>query len=206
MPERIKIAAVGCGGMGRRHLNGMAALYKSSQQNLELAANPLLDRLPARLHVDAVDPSRMPNGDTVEQRLADILKTGVVIEISLASQHLPTLEKSMRDIGMPANATHKGKKLTGKGVVIGIIDDGCPFAHQDFLVNTGSAAAPVYRARTMALWDQTMAPTPTMPTGRRSRPPDQACHAAQPRAAPNHASVSRREKRCVSASHMEGEL
>ena len=128
---------------------------------LELAANPLLDRLPARLHVDAVDPSRMPNGDTVEQRLADILKTGVVIEISLASQHLPTLEKSMRDIGMPANATHKGKKLTGKGVVIGIIDDGCPFAHQDFLVNTGSAAAPVYRARTMALWDQTMAPTPT---------------------------------------------
>jgi predicted dehydrogenase len=38
MPERIRIAAVGCGGMGRRHLNGMAALYKSSQSNLELVA------------------------------------------------------------------------------------------------------------------------------------------------------------------------
>lgn len=38
MAERIKIAAVGCGGMGRRHLNGMAALYASSRCNLELVA------------------------------------------------------------------------------------------------------------------------------------------------------------------------
>src|SRR5437867_724806 len=38
MAERIKIAAVGCGGMGRRHLNGMAALYQSSRCNLELVA------------------------------------------------------------------------------------------------------------------------------------------------------------------------
>ena len=30
MAERVKYAAVGCGGMGRRHLNGMAALYKRS--------------------------------------------------------------------------------------------------------------------------------------------------------------------------------
>lgn len=44
MPERIKIAAVGCGGMGRRHLNGMAALYGSSQRNLELAAVCDLDQ------------------------------------------------------------------------------------------------------------------------------------------------------------------
>lgn len=38
MPDRIKYAAVGCGGMGRRHLNGMAALYKSSQPTMELVA------------------------------------------------------------------------------------------------------------------------------------------------------------------------
>jgi predicted dehydrogenase len=36
--ERVKYAAVGCGGMGRRHLNGAAALAKSSQYNFELAA------------------------------------------------------------------------------------------------------------------------------------------------------------------------
>ena len=38
MSEYIKIAAVGCGGMGRRHLNGMAALYASGFRNLELVA------------------------------------------------------------------------------------------------------------------------------------------------------------------------
>src|SRR4051812_41216149 len=38
MTERIKYAAVGCGGMGRRHLRGMAALQASSFANLELVA------------------------------------------------------------------------------------------------------------------------------------------------------------------------
>src|SRR5258708_30607019 len=38
MAERIKYAAVGCGGMGRRHLRGMAALQKASFCNLELVA------------------------------------------------------------------------------------------------------------------------------------------------------------------------
>jgi len=38
MPERIKLAAVGCGGMGRRHLRGMAALYASTSCNVELVA------------------------------------------------------------------------------------------------------------------------------------------------------------------------
>jgi len=38
MADKITMAAVGCGGMGRRHLNGMAALYGSSQQNVELVA------------------------------------------------------------------------------------------------------------------------------------------------------------------------
>jgi len=38
MAPRIKYAAVGCGGMGRRHLRGMAALYGSSRCNLELVA------------------------------------------------------------------------------------------------------------------------------------------------------------------------
>lgn len=129
---------------------------------VELFKNPALDRIPARLMVDAADPSLMPDGDTVEQRLADLLATKIVIEIALASQHSPLRETAMADIGMPPNATYKGKKLTGKGVVIGIIDDGCPFAHHDFLEKrTGNSAAPPYRARTVALWDQS---TPAAPS------------------------------------------
>lgn len=38
MTERIKIGLVGCGGMGRRHLRGIASLYGSSFSNVELAA------------------------------------------------------------------------------------------------------------------------------------------------------------------------
>lgn len=36
--ERTKIAIVGCGGMGRRHLTGLAALYRSDFPNVELVA------------------------------------------------------------------------------------------------------------------------------------------------------------------------
>ena len=38
MPERLSIALIGCGGMGRRHLRGMAHLAKSSSANVELVA------------------------------------------------------------------------------------------------------------------------------------------------------------------------
>ena len=38
MPERIKLALIGCGGMGRRHLRGITRLSQSSLANLELVA------------------------------------------------------------------------------------------------------------------------------------------------------------------------
>src|SRR5512138_438433 len=36
--DRVPIAIVGCGGMGRRHLTGVAALYKSDFRNVDLLA------------------------------------------------------------------------------------------------------------------------------------------------------------------------
>ncbi len=38
MSERVKLALVGCGGMGRRHLRGIATLAGSSHANIELVA------------------------------------------------------------------------------------------------------------------------------------------------------------------------
>jgi predicted dehydrogenase len=38
MSERVKLAIVGCGGMGRRHLRGLAALAGSPHANVELVA------------------------------------------------------------------------------------------------------------------------------------------------------------------------
>jgi hypothetical protein len=42
MSERIKYVAVGCGGMQRRHLRGMAALQRSSFGNLMIEAAALV--------------------------------------------------------------------------------------------------------------------------------------------------------------------
>src|SRR5687767_12195018 len=52
MSERIALAIVGCGGMGRRHLRGMAKLYGSSLCNLELAAVCDLNEANANLLAD----------------------------------------------------------------------------------------------------------------------------------------------------------
>ena len=38
MAERVKLALVGCGGMGRRHLAGLAELHRSDFSNVELVA------------------------------------------------------------------------------------------------------------------------------------------------------------------------
>src|SRR6185503_6409817 len=52
MAARIKLAAVGCGGMGRRHLRGMAALYASTRCNVELVAVCDLQQAQADLLAD----------------------------------------------------------------------------------------------------------------------------------------------------------
>jgi predicted dehydrogenase len=55
MASRIKYAAVGCGGMGRRHLRGMAELYKSAQCNMELVAACDLKEEQANLLADEAE-------------------------------------------------------------------------------------------------------------------------------------------------------
>jgi hypothetical protein len=127
----------------------------------EFRNNKALTQIPAYLNVDAADPARMPDGESVEDRLGKILGTGLVEGIALAGQHGPLRAESLGDIGMPIARTYKGKRLTGAGVVVGIIDDGCAFANQDFLRNVGSSTNPLYQARTVRLWDQATPPTPT---------------------------------------------
>jgi phage tail-like protein len=50
--ELVKYAAVGCGGMGRRHLRGMARLYQSSMCNMELVACCDLNQENANFYAD----------------------------------------------------------------------------------------------------------------------------------------------------------
>ena len=52
MAERVKIAIVGCGGMGRRHLAGLAELARSDHNNVDLVAVCDLNRQNADQRVD----------------------------------------------------------------------------------------------------------------------------------------------------------
>jgi predicted dehydrogenase len=72
---RVRYAAVGCGGMGRRHLRGMAALAASSQQNVELAAVCDLRREQADLLADEAAEllgSRPPVFTNLEQMVREL--------------------------------------------------------------------------------------------------------------------------------------
>lgn len=137
-----------------------------------------LRRVPGRLLVDPFDPGLVvverratpvlrDDGERLTVRLHELLGKKCVGRLALAAQHLPCLDVAVggepgvpAGIGVPADRkytspTHGTRKLTGKGVVVGIIDDGCPFAHHDFVRNRGSRRHPKYRSRVVRLWDQT---------------------------------------------------
>ncbi|MCC7367019.1 MAG: Gfo/Idh/MocA family oxidoreductase [Chloroflexi bacterium] len=79
MAPRVKYAAVGCGGMGRRHLRGMAELYRSSQCNMELVAVCDLKAEQANLLADEA-----------EQLLGT--RPGVFTDIAQMAREMPELE------------------------------------------------------------------------------------------------------------------
>src|SRR5262249_13377487 len=77
-------------------------------------------------------------------------KKELIKRMSLGGMISPCFEgAAFKDIDMPPNRKLNGIDIDGKGVVIGIIDDGCAFAHPDFLVPSTKQSRIVY------LWDQT---------------------------------------------------
>ena len=62
----------------------------------------------------------------------------------------PCRAGTLRDIGLPADRKVQNTKCDGRGVVIGIIDDGCAFANWNFI--NGHR-----KSRLRYLWDQSNA-------------------------------------------------
>lgn len=98
-------------------------------------------------------------------------KKGLIKRISLGNMLRPCFQgDSFKDIDMPAQRKVNGITVDGGGVVIGIVDDGCAFAHLDFLKPGTTQSRIVY------LWDQTPEPKPaskgwTVPPGFTSTAP-----------------------------------
>lgn len=64
-------------------------------------------------------------------------------------------------VDVQLNSSYEGNALTGNGVVVGIIDDGCALAHCDFL-KPRAANSPA-ESRIRYLWDQGGADNPPLP-------------------------------------------
>jgi predicted dehydrogenase len=86
MVARVKYAAVGCGGMGRRHLRGMAALYGSARANMELVACCDLKREQAELLADEAKellgtrPRVFTDLETMVREVPDLQAADVTVE------------------------------------------------------------------------------------------------------------------------------
>ncbi|MEO8132971.1 MAG: S8 family serine peptidase [Betaproteobacteria bacterium] len=116
----------------------------------EFAINPKLQTIPCRIELFAGDPSKTSKETLLEQLLLDISNSGNFLRMRMAVPHGKCLERSLATLDLPLNNDFRQAHLTGKDIVIGIIDDGCAFAHPDFLAITGTA----YKSRLLTLWDQ----------------------------------------------------
>jgi predicted dehydrogenase len=83
MAERIPIAGIGCGGMGRRHLRGMARLDSSSLGNVELVAVCDLSAGNANFLADEARASGVQPEVTLEEGRRDLALTYAPFESGL---------------------------------------------------------------------------------------------------------------------------
>ena len=94
--------------------------------------------------------------------IGDVAKRDGLASIELTRRQVPRLHVSMPATGaatLRTGAAPAWTGLTGKGVIVGIIDDGLDFRHRDFRSTDGST-------RLLALWDQRASGTSgQVPTG-----------------------------------------
>jgi subtilisin family serine protease len=103
---------------------------------------------------DAIVTGRIPL-ERIEAVRADLNVLSLKAGLTLA----PKLEATTREVGLqeprpPVDYVSTG----GEGVIVGIIDYGCDFAHLNFRRDDGST-------RLLALWDQNGRPSPSSPFG-----------------------------------------
>ena len=96
--------------------------------------------------------ARVPLGQL--ERLAQM---SGVITVAAAEPMRPALDRSVADIRADAvwKLRYRGLPITGRGVLIGIVDTGIDWRHPDFWDDAG-------RSRIVALWDQTTDGAPPM--------------------------------------------
>jgi hypothetical protein len=141
-----------------------AALQWLQRLGLEVASSYFDRRLPAsstaRIAVRSDRPEQLfRTGEALLDKLADLLaQGGGALHLELPGGAQPFGVESIEDIGLPprGDGMRGPGAEDGFGVIIGIIDDGCAFAHPNFLRDCGSGP----ESRVLFLWDQGQGPSP----------------------------------------------
>ncbi|HBY58491.1 MAG TPA: peptidase S8 [Solibacterales bacterium] len=103
---------------------------------------------------DAIVTGRIPVA-----RIEAVRQMPFVLSLKAAQAVQRMLGATTADTATRPNLLPKGNKVAGgKGVVVGIVDFGCDFAHRNFRLADGTS-------RVLAIWDQSGRPTATSPFG-----------------------------------------
>ncbi|MDX2150108.1 MAG: S8 family peptidase [Bryobacteraceae bacterium] len=103
---------------------------------------------------DAIVTGRIP-----VSRIEAVREMPFVLSLKAAQPVQRTLGATTADTGASPKLLPKGTKAAGgKGVVVGVVDFGCDFAHRNFRLPNGTT-------RVEAIWNQSAAPTATSPFG-----------------------------------------
>lgn len=93
-------------------------------------------------------------GRVLQRHIESLRKDPNILSLKAARPVRPALKATRTDIGLPPTAGSQSQK--GKGVVVGIVDYGCDFAHRHFRHADGTT-------RILALWDQSADTPPDSP-------------------------------------------
>lgn len=141
-----------------RKSQGITTVATASTEQGEVAVIAKVNNLEEWLSINEVyrgaDLGSTPIGERIVtarvpvSRLTQIKQSRCVVSLKAAQPLKPTLKVTLEEIAarkdlLPQNATGE----QGRGVVIGIIDSGCDFAHKNFRHPDGST-------RLLAFWNQ----------------------------------------------------
>jgi len=147
----------------RKAAESGGARQSLERSNLEVADAFFREGLPThcatRIPVLAVDPRRVfpksgSEPKSLRQELIDLLNNrDFIARVELPGSAQAFGVESLEDIGLAPGGRRSGAASPdGSGVIVGIIDDGCAFAHPNFLREGAAGAAPT--SRILRLWDQ----------------------------------------------------
>jgi subtilisin family serine protease len=116
-------------------------------------------RIGARLGVAEADGTTIVTGRIPVSRIEHVRSQPFVRSLKAARPIAPTLNRTVLEIG--ADAAHLPSTARGNGgarAIVGIVDFGCDFAHQNLRDSSG-------QSRVRAIWNQSGAPASDSPFG-----------------------------------------